>query len=340
MGIRPRLEKAFKRGLAQAALATNAWIITGGTDSGVMSLVGRSLAEYNCTSVQCIGIVPWGVIFNRAQMEGAQGSTIDLVAEREADATGANLEPHHSIFLMPDTGKTGGAAFGAEIVFRARLEAEYCRRGVPRVLVVVQGGPGTLSTVLECLTEGCPVVLIADSGGVAELIDLFVREYKDSSSKYYMQGHIPQRPEFARFHNPGALDKLGQIAKIDWEQDKIHSFRLSETSTSELDVHLLNAVINDRDQCKQELRLKLAVEWKRMDVVKQVRATHTHTHTHTHTRTRTHTRTHTHMPVPVHPRPPGWTPLWLRRRASRSRAGCSRLDALWLATRLATHDWS
>ena len=46
MQIKPRLEKAFKRGLAQAALATNAWIVTGGTDSGVMSLVGHGLAEY------------------------------------------------------------------------------------------------------------------------------------------------------------------------------------------------------------------------------------------------------------------------------------------------------
>ena len=51
----------------------------------------------------------------------------------------------------------------------------------------------------------------------------------------------------------------------------MHSFKLAETSTSELDVHLLNAVVYDKDQCKPDLRLKLAVEWNRIDVVRQVR---------------------------------------------------------------------
>ena len=271
--IKPRLEKSFKRGLAQAALATNAWIVTGGTDSGVMSLVGKGLAEYNALNkVQCIGIAPWGAVFNRQEMEGARGNAVDILADQPNGPNGSNLEPHHTLFLLPDTGNEGGKAFGTEIVFRARLEAEYCRaKRVPRVLVVVQGGPGTLETVLQCLNEDCPVILIADSGGVAELIDLFIKSYRDKDGKYYMKGHIPPanvRPDFARFQ--GSQKKLETIAKKDWEAHKIHSFKLSETSTSELDVHLLNAVINDKDQCKPEFRLKLAVEWNRMDVVKQV----------------------------------------------------------------------
>eukprot|EP00966_Prymnesium_polylepis_P118935 2748998-Prymnesium_polylepis.1 len=40
----PRLHKAFAHGLAKAAQATSAWVFTGGTDSGVMQLVGRALA--------------------------------------------------------------------------------------------------------------------------------------------------------------------------------------------------------------------------------------------------------------------------------------------------------
>ena len=38
----PRLNKAFRHGLAKAAQATNAWVFTGGTDSGVMQLVGQA----------------------------------------------------------------------------------------------------------------------------------------------------------------------------------------------------------------------------------------------------------------------------------------------------------
>ena len=48
------------------------------------------------------------------------------------------------------------------------------------------------------------------------------------------------------------------------------SFGLYTNSTAELDLHLLNAVINDAAQCKPDARLKLAVEWGRPDVVKRV----------------------------------------------------------------------
>ena len=35
------LQRVFDRGLANASAMTNAWIFTGGTDSGVMKLVGE-----------------------------------------------------------------------------------------------------------------------------------------------------------------------------------------------------------------------------------------------------------------------------------------------------------
>ena len=40
-------------------------------------------------------------------------------------------------------------------------------RAVPMVLLVVQGGPGTLATVLANAQLGCPVVLLSNSGGAA-----------------------------------------------------------------------------------------------------------------------------------------------------------------------------
>jgi len=40
-----RMKKAFKEGLVKAAATTGAWIITGGTNTGVMKLVGEAVAE-------------------------------------------------------------------------------------------------------------------------------------------------------------------------------------------------------------------------------------------------------------------------------------------------------
>ena len=274
--IPKRLETAFTRGLAKAALATNAWIITGGTDAGVMQLVGRGLAEYNALSkVQCIGIAPYGVILGREKMEEVRdadgGKTIDWDMDYEGVGfDGANLEPNHTHFLLPDTGAVGRDAWGGETKFRNSFEYEYCKRKkLSRVCIVVQGGPGTLDHVLITLKTGCPVILIADSGGVAELIDIFIKHYQDKLSPYYMKGHIPSN--FKKFRdNPKHVMELEEIAKINWDSAKIHSFRLGEGTTAELDVQLLNAVINDRDQCPPGGRLRLAVEWQRIDVVNKV----------------------------------------------------------------------
>ena len=71
--------------------------------------------------------------------------------------------------------------WGGEITFRFALEREYCRRKrVPRVLIVVQGGPNTLLSVLEALESDCPVVLVRDSGGVATLLHHFLATYRES----------------------------------------------------------------------------------------------------------------------------------------------------------------
>ena len=43
--VEPRLESEFSRGLARLASCTSGWVITGGTDAGVMSLVGKALEK-------------------------------------------------------------------------------------------------------------------------------------------------------------------------------------------------------------------------------------------------------------------------------------------------------
>jgi ADP-ribose pyrophosphatase len=263
----PRLNKAFRHGLAKAAQATNAWVFTGGTDSGVMQLVGQAIAEYNA-SVQCIGVVTWGVVLGRNHLQGMRGGTTELAQVSSNSVKGANLEPNHTHFLLVDSGKEGDKAWGGEIAFRFEVEKEYClRRKVPRVLLVVQGGPGTLASILAAIEGESPVVLVRDSGGVATLLDHFLKTYKDPGSVYYKKGEI--MAAFEKSYGP-KRDMLAAIAALDDRAHKVSSFGLTENSTAELDLHLLNAVINDESQVLPHLRLRLAVEWNRKDVVERV----------------------------------------------------------------------
>ena len=64
-----RMKKAFKRGLIKAAASTRAWIITGGTNTGVMRLVGEAVTEeFHATNITVLGIATWGAITNRDTM--------------------------------------------------------------------------------------------------------------------------------------------------------------------------------------------------------------------------------------------------------------------------------
>lgn len=64
-----RMKKAFKRGLIKAAASTGAWIITGGTNTGVMRLVGEAVAdEFHTCNLTVLGIASWGKIAFREQM--------------------------------------------------------------------------------------------------------------------------------------------------------------------------------------------------------------------------------------------------------------------------------
>lgn len=55
-------EEYVRNGLASAARATNAWVFTGGMDTGVMALTGSAMQSMNLSkalTTPCIGIAPW-----------------------------------------------------------------------------------------------------------------------------------------------------------------------------------------------------------------------------------------------------------------------------------------
>lgn len=185
----PRVERVFREGLVKAARATNAWVFTGGTSSGVMKYVGEALASH--PDIPCIGMPLFGNVLGHELIEKKACSLDEMrdakeqmveYAPTEADNTllGAALEPHHTHFLLLDNGEAGAKAWGMEIEFGLRTQLAYCAHDknkdnrVPAVLLVVQGGPGTLKTVVKAVEKGVPVVVIADSGGCASAIRDFL----------------------------------------------------------------------------------------------------------------------------------------------------------------------
>ena len=171
-----QLQRVFDRGLAAAAAMTNAWIFTGGTDSGVMKLVGEAMHKYGLVDVPLVGVAPWGAISGRYALEGCKGEEVSVQYRPTGADTEGRLNPYHTHQILVDdrAGSAEGSAWGCEIPLRSRLERTYAMsKGVPVVLLVVQGGIGTLDMMLASAELGCPLLVLSDSGGAASAISQY-----------------------------------------------------------------------------------------------------------------------------------------------------------------------
>ncbi|CAF4614262.1 unnamed protein product [Rotaria sp. Silwood1] len=211
--MKPRLLRAFRRGLLKVARTTGAWIITGGMNTGIMKLVGE-IVQINpdrSRPIPLIGIATWGCVSGRDDLDPIRGSSVSYTKPRSNTKGEAPLEPNHTKFIFVDDGSNN--KYGREIAFRAKLEhaisggffssktttnsssqnASLCAtqsfrsensEPVPVVLLVVEGGPNTVRTVKEAVVENnIPAVFFEGTG---RCCDLFAKAFR------FYNKHRPQ----------------------------------------------------------------------------------------------------------------------------------------------------
>jgi hypothetical protein len=67
MSMRPNHLRRLSSGLMGAALSTDAWIVTGGMDAGIMNTIGKMQSMHQ-VGTPCIGIATWGCVKNHIQV--------------------------------------------------------------------------------------------------------------------------------------------------------------------------------------------------------------------------------------------------------------------------------
>jgi len=128
----------------------NITVIDGGTQSGVMKLMGQALSKFGRTNAH-LGVVP-------AFAEAGSG----LVAEDI-------LEPNHSGFVL-----VNGYHWGDEVDVMYALAA-YLSENSPSITILVNGGEISLLEVEYNVRQGREVVVITGSGRLADEIAEAVR---------------------------------------------------------------------------------------------------------------------------------------------------------------------
>ena len=265
--LRPRLKEVFSRGLLSAARATSAMVLTGGTASGVMALVGSALGAA-ADPPPLVGFTPWACVDGRHVLDGVQHNGDEAPVPYVVPDGRVGLEPNHSHFVLvePPAGAARGT-WGDEIEIRDGVQKSFQEMfNVPCVLVVVQGGFGTLRTVEKAVTDSrCPVVLLADSGGAAAALAACVarwdahrsdpwseaaREKEAAAAVADMQRHFA-RP-LTDAEKAQGLELLQNICGGHKAESLVTSFELQHDSTDEIDSAILKAILYKQEQMRLE----------------------------------------------------------------------------------------
>ena len=149
-----RLRPLFARGLAPVAERLGVVVIDGGTDAGVMHLIGRART--------------WaGAIFPLLGVAAA--GTVRFPGHHPAHNDVWPLDAHHTHFVLVPS-----AEWGDEAPWIARVATELAA-GSPSVTVLVNGGEIAYLDVECSLHAGRPVLAIAGSGRTADQVASAVR---------------------------------------------------------------------------------------------------------------------------------------------------------------------
>ncbi|XP_021505346.2 transient receptor potential cation channel subfamily M member 2 isoform X4 [Meriones unguiculatus] len=285
-----RLKSIFRRGLVKVAQTTGAWIITGGSHTGVMKQVGEAVRDFSLSSsckegeVITIGVATWGTIHNR---EGLIHPTGGFPAEYMLDEEGQGnltcLDSNHSHFILVDDGTHG--QYGVEIPLRTKLEKfiseQTKERGgvairIPIVCVVLEGGPGTLHTIYNAITNGTPCVIVEGSGRVADVIAqvaaLPVSEITISLIQQKLSIFFQEM--FETFTENQIVEWTKKIQDIVRRRQLLTIFREGKDGQQDVDVAILQALLKASRSLDHfghenwDHQLKLAVAWNRVDIAR------------------------------------------------------------------------
>uniref|UniRef100_A0A8C2K394 Transient receptor potential cation channel, subfamily M, member 2 n=1 Tax=Cyprinus carpio TaxID=7962 RepID=A0A8C2K394_CYPCA len=285
--IKPLLKEKFRRGLIKVAQTTGAWILTGGTHTGVMKHVGMAVRDYTLSSgltegqIVVIGVAPWGVIHRQEDLINPKGNLpVQYSLDEQGQGLLSCLDINHTHFLLVDDGTRD---YGVEIELRARLEKHISQQSlgnrgsgvtIPVVCVVLDGGPGTLNTMYNVMLNHTPCVVLEGSGRMADVIakvaDLPVSEVTLDLIKQLMERFFGQ--EYKEFTEVKVIEWTKKIQDIIRMSHLLTVFHIDEDKNSDVDVAILQALLkvpkSDEHAARQSLerQLELAVAWNRVDI--------------------------------------------------------------------------
>jgi hypothetical protein len=182
-----RLTQLFSRGIARAAADAEALIIDGGTQAGVMQIMGQSIVDRGRKS-SLLGVAPAGkVTYPGGPSVPANDS--------------APLDPNHSHFVLID-----GNEWGSETETLFELAAGFNK---PVLAILVNGGSIAKDELLQSVRRNWPVIVIEGSGRLADQVAAL--KEKPSQIEDPVFAEIVEEGDLRIFPITGALEDFERM---------------------------------------------------------------------------------------------------------------------------------
>ncbi|WP_392479195.1 hypothetical protein [Nostoc sp. C110] len=186
-----RIKRLFTEVLAPIAESLGAYVVDGGTDAGVMQLMGEARSQIGA-KFALIGVTP--------------ENKVALPNQQEPDADLTPLEPNHTHFVL-----VPGDNWGDESPWISDV-ATVLANNAPSVTVLLNGGEITFDDAFSSVNTGRLVVVIAGSGRTADILaDALRGEGTDERAKKLAKSGILQYVNLIDIEN--GVKNLGQIIK-------------------------------------------------------------------------------------------------------------------------------
>ncbi|XP_062858677.1 transient receptor potential cation channel subfamily M member 4-like [Trichomycterus rosablanca] len=301
--VKTWVRDVLRQGLVRAAQSTGAWILSGGLRVGVGKCLGEAVRDHataassvSLNKVVAIGVAPWGLVCNREQLVNPEGSFPADYFVQKTSRDYHFLDSNYQAFLLVDDGTVGRS--GGEAGFRAQLE-DYishqrtgkCGTGsmdIPVLCMLVSGEPSMLERLHLSLKKSIPWLILADSGGLADLVSDVLENVSaaasvpgsgsegegEAATKTDLRGRVAERV-LKHYPNEPDTDKLvDQVLSVYHKKDLISIYHREHEGSEDFDTVLLKAIVQvskqrlSGDASPNIEELRLAVTWNRVDIAR------------------------------------------------------------------------
>ncbi|NWX97608.1 TRPM5 protein, partial [Nothoprocta ornata] len=285
--MKPWLRDTLKKGLIKAAQSTGAWIFTSALRVGITRQLGQAVRDHALAStsskvrVIAIGITSLRKIQHREILDNIKNENpVHYQADDNAQGPLYSLDHNHSHFILVDhiTPDEPDGTTKLRLTLEKHISEQRTGYGgtgsieIPVLCFLVNGGPSTLERICCGLENSAPWLILAGSGGTADILAVFMNEPQLIMPEV-VEKQFKEKFPAENFLWKDILHWTATIQNIISQQHLLTLHNFEQENSEELDTVILKALVKACKSHSQEAQeyldeLKLAVAWNRVDIAK------------------------------------------------------------------------